>query len=280
MNFREKIFAKFCNKNRTWGDPAKETLSVTELMPLQKEEWKYFWSKYGKAYPDFNGKVIVDYGCGYGFDSLLMLQEGAKHIYCLEISKERLEKSERLHKEYGYSNVTYIDNQDVTQLSKKIGIETVDIIICRDVMEHVPTPYEVLNSMYMVLKKGGASFVGFSLLYKSPYGSHFSSYCKVPWIHLIFSENTILNVFRELYDLPESIKNYQDIPGSGLNKLSYFTYMKYLKKFQWRIEINLKNVFPKRLYLTKISKVIIPLLLFKSVKELFILNTYVKAVKN
>jgi SAM-dependent methyltransferase len=190
-----------------------------------------------------------------------------------------LENAKKLHQKYGFNNVSYIGNSNVSELSAKIGKEVADIIICRDVMEHVAEPYNILKSMYEVLKPGGINYIGFSPLYKSPYGSHFSYTANCRWAHLIFSEKTVLNVFKKLYKLPQTINNYQDIPGSGLNKLSFFEYLDYLGSFGWHLDIQLKNVFPKRRYLSKLlnSCVSLPI---RVLKELFIVNSYLKIIKN
>lgn len=97
FNMSEKIFALFCDKNRIWGNIQKENLDIEKLLKIQREEWEIFWKKLEEKSVNFKDKVIVDYGCGYGFDSLFMLQEGAKHVFCLEISQERLLASRELH---------------------------------------------------------------------------------------------------------------------------------------------------------------------------------------
>jgi len=280
FNISEKIFSFFCDKNRKWGSVEKENLGAEKLLKIQKIEWDVFWDKLDESNVNFKDKIIVDYGCGYGFDSLFMLQEGAKHIYCLEIEQERLDISRKLHLSHGYNNATYIDNSNISELPNKIGIGKVDIIICRDVMEHIPSPYEALNSMYEILKHGSNAYIGFSPLYKSPYGSHFSGYCKIPWIHLIFSERTVLNVFKELYKISDTINSYQKIPGSGLNKLSYFKYLELLKKFNWYIEKNYINRFSNSGYLKDGINILVSILPFKSIKELFIVSVYTKMIKN
>lgn len=277
MNFQEKLFASFCKKDGKWGNPVKDSRSVSELTPIQLEEWDYFWKKYMEKSPNFENKIVVDYGCGYGFDSLIMLEASAKFVYSLEVENDKLQKSEETHKARGFTNVEYIDNTEIDKLSGKIGRACVDIIVCRDVMEHVPQPYAALNSMYEILKPGGCAYVGFSKIYKSPFGSHFSGLCPIPWAHLIFSEKTVLSVFKKLYGIPESANTYQDI--LGLNKLLYYNYLKMLKKFDWHIEKIYFNRFPNREYLSDFLKVFVKIIPFKSIKELFIMSSYVKLIK-
>lgn len=280
LNTREKIFSLLCNRKRKrWSDGKKE-LSEAERRPMQEKEWMRFWERMGTGVPDFKDRVVVDYGCGYGYDTLLMLEAGAKHVYCLDVVAERLEDSETLHRSKGFKNTTYIENTDVTALAGKVGAGTVDMVVSRNVMEHVPSPKDTLDSIHAVLKPGGIAYIGASPLYYSPRGSHFGGKCAVPWVHLIFSEKTILNTFKALYDLPEDIERFQDIPGSGVNKMAYRDYETLLESFDWEIAIKYVNRFTRRPLLMKGINILKALLPFKSLKELITVNTYVKLIKD
>lgn len=280
LSFSEKFFSLFCNKNiEHWDTTKKGHLSEQELMAIQQQEWKKFWSRMDVPVPDFTDKIVVDYGCGEGYDSLIALQGGAKHVYSLEISENRLKAACALHKLHGFGNVTYINNTNVPDLPSKIGSNSVDIIYCRDVMEHVPFPQQVLESMYSAVKPDGEVCIGFSPLYKSPYGPHFGAKCRYPWIHLIFSEQTIINVFKKTYGLNASVNCYLDIEGSGVNKLSYFDYKKLVGSFQWQKEVDLMNRFPDRRLLMLVLNFLVCAIPVKRIKELFIVNSYTKLVK-
>jgi len=277
FNFAEKCFARLCNKNiRHWSQTGKDNIPSEELMALQKEEWEDFWKRFDYHSPDFRDKIVMDYGCGFGYDSLFILQNGAEHVYCLEVSETRLKNTKELHTSHGYTNATYIINTDVKELKNKTQGREVDLIVCRDVMEHVPSPFDVLDSMYSVLQPGGEIYIGFSPIYKSPYGPHIKTKCKIPWIHLIFSETTILNVFKKIYRLPPSITSYIEIEGSGVNKLSYFDYKKLIGGFSWNIEVDFINRFPEDRLLMKILNISLKLIPFRSIKEFFIVNSYIK----
>ena len=279
LNFKEYIFSLLCKKNLKWGEVKKKKLNKVELLKVQKGEWINFWKRFEQEEPSFNGKVIVDYGSGFGYDSLFMLESGASHVYCLEVTEDRLKSCSHMHLSHGYHNATYIDNNNVEKLKDKIGTNKIDIIVCRDVMEHVPVPKVVLKSMYDILKPGGIAYIGFSPLYKSPFGPHISSYCKMPYVHIIFSEKTIIKVLKKLYGLPPTVHGYLDIPGSGVNKLSYFEYIDYLNRFDWSIAKSLINSFQNRRLMKSVINLFVFLIPFKSVQELIIVNSYVKLVK-
>jgi len=274
LSFAEKCFALCCKKNiPPWGTTEKTALTEEELVALQMREWEQFWERMDTPIPNFENKIVVDYGCGMGYDSLFVLEQGAKHVYCLEVSQTRLEAAEDLHLSHGFENATYLDNTNVARLPSKID-SGVDIIISRDVMEHVPCPMEVLDSMYRIAKPGGEIYIGFSPFYKSPYGPHFKNHCAIPWIHLFFSEQTILNVFKEKYGLDRSVGSYQEIEGSGVNKLSCYDYWKMLDEFNWSRESHLANRFPQRPLFSKVLNTLAKIIPIKKVGELFVINSY------
>jgi 2-polyprenyl-3-methyl-5-hydroxy-6-metoxy-1,4-benzoquinol methylase len=258
----------------------KEDLSKEARYLYQEKKWRAFWQRIGDSVPDFREKTVVDYGCGEGYDSLLMLQAGAKHVYCLEISKSRLQKAQQLHRGEGFSNASYIDNSVVSDLRKNIGNTEVDFVCCRDVMEHVPDPLAVLQSMYDVLKRGGKAYIGFSPIFKSPFGPHIRSKCRIPWIHLIFSEETIINVLKKRYNYSTTVMRYLDIGGSGVNKLSFYEYRSMLSSFAWDIGEDQVNFFPERPVLSRTLRAAVALSPFRAIKELFIVSSYVALCKN
>ncbi|MBN2296545.1 MAG: class I SAM-dependent methyltransferase [Pirellulales bacterium] len=280
FNFAEKCFALCCKKNiPPWGTTKKTDLSREELIDLQRNEWQHFWERMDVHIPNFKNKVVVDYGCGFGYDSLFAMQSGAKHVYCLEVSQTRLKGARELHLLHGFDNATYLDNTNVEELPSKIDAG-VDIIFSRDVMEHVPCPREVLDSMYRIAKPGGRIYIGFSPFYKSPYGPHFKNHCAIPWIHLIFSEQTILNVFKEKYGLDSSVNSYQEIEGSGVNKLSCYDYEKLLDGFDWRRESELTNRFHNSPLISKTLNLLVKAIPLNKVRELFVINSYISLQKS
>jgi SAM-dependent methyltransferase len=48
------------------------------------------WSKLQKVLPDFNGKHVLDLGCGYGWHCMYAAQNGAKYVLGTDISQKML----------------------------------------------------------------------------------------------------------------------------------------------------------------------------------------------
>ena len=49
------------------------------------------WSKLQKVLPDFNGKHVLDLGCGYGWHCMYAAQNGAKYVLGTDISQKMLD---------------------------------------------------------------------------------------------------------------------------------------------------------------------------------------------
>src|SRR5262249_8494689 len=76
--------------------------------------------------------------------------------------------------------------------------ESVDVIICYDVFEHVAAPGRFLAECRRILRSGGAILIGTWGWYH-PFAPHLWSTVAVPWAHVIFSEKTILRTARQVY---------------------------------------------------------------------------------
>jgi hypothetical protein len=73
----------------------------------------------------------------------------------------------------------------------------------------------MLEQMRSLLKPGGAIFITFCPPWYAPYGSHSRFFCKVPWVHLLFSERTVVKV-RSRYR-SDGVRTYAEW---GLGKMS------------------------------------------------------------
>ena len=84
-------------------------------------------------------------------------------------------------------------------------------------MEHFRDPQKELHRMASLARK--ELIVSFAEPWFSPYGTHLNGTTHLPWLNLIFSERTRMNV-RNLYpDGSDGAKRVEDVRG-GLNKMT------------------------------------------------------------
>lgn len=165
-------------------------------------KWQYgkgeqtikFYLDYTTTEKMFKGKTVLDVGCGAGGKSLFYASKGAEKVVGIDIVERYKEESENLAKELGISNFEF-QIQDASKTT--FDDNTFDTIIMNDAMEHVAEPESVLNEMKRILKPGGRLYVNFPP-YNHPFGAHLSDVIGIPWVHLFFSDKTLISAYKDL----------------------------------------------------------------------------------
>lgn len=154
------------------------------------------------------GKTVLDYGCGPGWQAVAMRQAGARRVHGVDINDEWLSHGCALAAKAGVDGVTFGNTADA---------ERYDIVISLGAMEHFREPGKDLARMGSLA--GEELMISFAEPWYSPYGTHLNGTTKLPWLDLWFSDRTLLNV-RNLYpDGSDGAKRFEDIRG-GLNRLT------------------------------------------------------------
>jgi SAM-dependent methyltransferase len=92
-----------------------------------------------------------------------------------------------------------------------------DIVISQNSMEHFGNPSEVLEQMKFALNRNGSILITFGPPWLAPYGAHMHFFTKIPWVNILFSENTVMNV--RSYFRNDGATKYEEVE-SGLNKMT------------------------------------------------------------
>jgi len=136
---------------------------------------------------DFAGKKLLDIGCALGGSTVAFWENGSKSVG-VDI-EARYIKGARIFAKKKKANVSFVLT-DISTKKGKEGFEGQQIIILRDVIEHVPPERrkELIVNIGEILMKGGFCFVSFPP-YHSPFGGHqhcFKSINKfIPYVHLM-----------------------------------------------------------------------------------------------
>lgn len=202
----------------------------------------------------FAGKTVLDIGCGAAGKSLYYASKGAQKVYGVDIVEHYKEESEKLAAEKGLSDKFEFRLGDAAKLD--FEDKTFDTIIMNDSMEHVAEPEKVLAECYRVLKDDGKLFVNFCPYYH-PYGAHLSDVIGFPWVHMFFSEKTMIAAYKDLIaDMPDKdmrIKFRFSTDETGKESISYINRMT-IKRFnkvlasspfktpEYRREVALRNI--------------------------------------
>ncbi|MEZ6122034.1 MAG: class I SAM-dependent methyltransferase [Planctomycetaceae bacterium] len=177
---------------------------------------------------DWTGKDVLDLGCFDGALTRGYADAGARTVTGVDIDTAAVESARRT---YG-SDAVRFDVCDTTSIP--LDNESVDVIFCYDVMEHVAQPAPVLAECARVLRSGGKMLIG-TWGWHHPYAPHLWSIMPVPWAHVAFSERTLLRTCRRIYNSAWYVPNMHDFDENGQRKTDKFNYEEiprdYLNKF-------------------------------------------------
>ena len=218
-----------------------------------------------KSFPDFNeeiiDKTIVDFGCGMGYQSISMIQNGAKYVLGVDINKKALAKARESAKKPGVNEkVKFVEKIDAKYK------DSFDIVISQNSMEHFSDPEKIILLIKSALKPGGVFFITFAPPWYAPYGSHMHFFTKVPWVNILFSEETVMSVRAKFRS--DGAKKYEEVK-SGLNKMTVAKFERLIASTGLKMKYKKYNCVKGLIFLSKIP----------CLRELFINQIICKAIK-
>ena len=211
---------------------------------LDKKDIKYFnigkyenikfWKRLGGK-PDLKEKKVLDFGCGHGSLCLDIALSGAKLVNGIDLEDDLL-KFANENLEINFKNFKdKVRFQKINILEKEIN-QKFDFIVSKDTFEHTINLEEVLKKMHNLLNDGGKAYLGFGPLYNFYNGDHGRTLMYLPWFHLLFSDQFIINRVNKKSNL--QINKIEDL---GLNKYSFKDYEKIIKNSNFQIKFYITN---------------------------------------
>lgn len=186
----------------------------------------------GRVFPKYicniAGKEILDFGCGIGLQSAALALKEAKYVFGLDTNLKHLKKANEL--------VTKLELHGQVQFADKLESHfnsKFDIVISQNSMEHFGNPVEVLNIMKSALNQKGVILITFGPPWFAPYGSHMHFFTKMPWVNILFSEETVMRVRAHFRN--DGAKRYEEVE-SGLNKMTVSIFERIISECGLKIE--------------------------------------------
>lgn len=226
-----KLGEYICKKLNTLFPVPIHPFNLSNQQKMTYAQWQYekgidtikFYLNKTTTDEMFSDKVVLDVGCGAAGKTIYYASGGVKEIYGLEILDKYREEANRLAAEKGYGHIFTFVSEDASHMSFQDNY--FDVIIMNDAMEHVDKPNKVLNECYRVLKPGGKLYLNFPP-YNHPFGAHLSDVIGFPWVHRFFSEQTLINVYKDLVkNKPDGNERIDFRISRDKNGRQYFSYI-------------------------------------------------------
>jgi SAM-dependent methyltransferase len=94
---------------------------------------------------------------------------------------------------------------------------TFDMVLSCSSMEHFADPSAMVELMRRAARPGSPVVISFAEPWYGPRGSHFDAFSRLPWVNLLFSEQTVMRVRSHFRS--DGALRYEEIQG-GLNRMS------------------------------------------------------------
>jgi len=169
-----------------------------------------------RVFPDLAQRVahrdILDFGCGIGLQAAAIARSGARYVLGIDTNEKTLVQARTLAHELHLES----------QMEFAVRLEDhfkqrFDVVISQNSMEHFSDPLGSLEEMKLALKSKGSILITFAPPWYAPYGSHMHFFTKVPWVNILFSEETVMKV--RAYFRSDGAARYEDVE-SGLNRMT------------------------------------------------------------
>lgn len=152
--------AKFSDLAHRWWDKNSEFKPLHQINPLRLE-----WMD---ALAPFQGKNVLDVGCGGGILADSMARQGAR-VLGIDLAAKALKVAQLHALEAQTPNVSYREISAEALAAERSALkpqERYDIVTCMEMLEHVPQPALVVQACSELVKPGG--WVFFSTINRNP----------------------------------------------------------------------------------------------------------------
>jgi ubiquinone/menaquinone biosynthesis C-methylase UbiE len=172
-------------------------------------------------FKEIQDKRILDMGAGSGGKTVYYALNGAEHVTGVDINKDFIKQATDFASSKNARNIEFI-----CAGSDKMPFRDnyFDLCIMNDVIEHILNPEAVLSEIIRILKPQGKLFIN-SPPYFHPYGAHLSDLIGIPYVHLLFPEEVLINAYRRLALNTKSFEKRVNLRFGIVNNKERITYI-------------------------------------------------------
>jgi SAM-dependent methyltransferase len=175
-----------------------------------------------KIWREFEGKVVIDFGCGSGVEAIEIAQHGAKKVIGLDKRAHVLVQARRRAQQEGVSDNCIFASETS---------EKADVILSLDSFEHFDDPVSTLQTMRTLVRDEGVLIVEFGPPWYHPLGGHLFSI--FPWAHLLFTERCLIRWRSDFKS--DGATRFAEVEG-GLNRMTVRRFKRLVRESEFRFE--------------------------------------------
>jgi 2-polyprenyl-3-methyl-5-hydroxy-6-metoxy-1,4-benzoquinol methylase len=127
-----------------------EWRTYSDILPESKDQLERWLGSMGLA--SFEGKRVLDVGCGMGRNPYWMLRAGARELHAVDIDDHSVAAARKNLAEFPNAQV---EKRSVYDLSPGV-LGTFDRVTCIGVLHHLAAPRDALRRMWDCVEPGGA----------------------------------------------------------------------------------------------------------------------------
>jgi ubiquinone/menaquinone biosynthesis C-methylase UbiE len=167
--------------------------------------------------PDLEGKVVLDLGCGYGGLMDVLAESGADRVLGVDVEAARVSFAQQRLKGNPKASAALGD-----AAALPLPDASVDVVVSDSALEHIHDLPAAVAEISRVLRPGGRVYALWGNSWLTFNGPHLIKCIGVPWVHLLFSDRTIMEVLNHLKEhgpYPPSYIEYkiEDFQAMGRN---------------------------------------------------------------
>jgi SAM-dependent methyltransferase len=221
-----KSLAKSPTKKTPGSESLKEEAVPGGAAKLERYFGKDIWTR-------LLDRVVLDFGCGEGKEAIASALHGAKRVYGIDIRDVSLEIAQKSSAERGtHEKCVFLNGISQSAQLREIS-GSVDVAYSLDSFEHFAEPRRIMDQLYYLLAPGGELYVSFGPPWRHPFGCHMFFFNSLPWMHFLFTEDTIMAV-RARYR-KDGAKSFGEVEG-GLNQMTVERFIRLAEESNFQIE--------------------------------------------
>lgn len=170
--------------------------SEQSYMEWQFRNARWTYENLFKHHGQLAGKTAVDLGCGDGGKTHFYAGLDPKTIVGIDLDPAKTFRGKAFrHAEASTGAKLRFVAGSVEEIPFRD--DGVDLCLSEDGFEHFPSPPDVLGEANRILKPGGRFLILFEPYFRAG-GPHLYNWIRLPWAHLLFSDETMIEAARTI----------------------------------------------------------------------------------